>query len=171
MHALFRRIPLALLGLFLSCVTASAATVFIQPPCTTGNNICTTVTSSSPFPLTLRSYTFNAPRAGRAAVTLTGTMLCANAPNASFAIVDLVTQITNSASVAPVVNPGGLRHAKTMFGTGFGVSDTFNVSTTRGIAYSSAGPKTVFFRIANLRLDATITCSFYNLSFVVTFAP
>ena len=171
MHALFRRILLALLGLFLSCVTASAANVFIQPACVGGNNICTTVTSGSTFPRTLRSFTFNAPGAGRAAVTLTGTMLCANAPNASFAIVDLVTQITTAPTATPVVNPGGLRHAKTMFGTGFGVSDTFNVSTTRGLFYPTGGQKTVYFRIANLRLDATITCSFYNMTFVVTYTP
>jgi hypothetical protein len=171
MQSLFRRISLALLGVFLSCTTALAATVFIQPPCAGGNNICTSVSSSTTFPRTLRSFTFNAPRAGAAAVTLTGTMLCANAPDASFAIVDLITQITTGAGVTPVVNPGGLRHAKTMFGTGFGVADTFNVSTTRGISYPTAGPKTVFFRVANLRLDATITCSFYNMSFVVTYLP
>jgi hypothetical protein len=172
MQALFRSIALAVFGFTLFCAAASAATVFFQGGCASGNNICTSVTSSTTFPRTLRSFTFNAPRAGRAHVTLNGSMVCSNAQNASFAVADLITQINTLASATPTINGGGgLRHAIVMFGTGFGTSDTFNLASSREVTYSSGGPKTLYFRIANLRLDATITCSFYNMAFTVTYTP
>jgi hypothetical protein len=172
MQALFRSISLALLGFVLSCAAASAATVFFQGGCASGNNICTSVNSSTTFPRTLRSFTFNAPGPGRAHVAFHGSMLCSNAPNASFAIVDVITQINTLANATPIINQGGgLRHAETMFGTGFGVTSTFNLHSTREVTYGSGGPKTVYFRITNLRLDATITCSFYNMAFTVTYTP
>lgn len=115
MQALFRAISLALVGLFFSSVAAVAATVFTQANCVAGNNFCTSINSSTTFPRTVRSFTFNAPSAGRAVVTLTGSMVCDNAPNASYAIVDLITQITTSGSGAPVVSPGGMRLAETMY--------------------------------------------------------
>jgi hypothetical protein len=99
-------------------------------------------------------------------------MVCSNAPNASFAVVDVITQITAAANAIPIINAGGgLRHALLMFGTGFGTSNTFNLASTREVTYSSAGSKTVHFRITSLRLDPTIICSFYNMSFVVTYTP
>jgi hypothetical protein len=121
------------------------------------------------LPRTLRSFTFNAPGPGRAHVTFNGSVVCSNAPNASFAIIDVITQITTAPNATAVINGlGGLRFAQTMFGTGSGVSNTFNISSSPGVSYTSGGPKTVYFRITNRRLDATITCSFYNMTFVVS---
>jgi hypothetical protein len=172
MHALFRSLPLTLLGLVVSCASVSAGTVFGQDGCASGNEACTFVDSSTAFPVTLRKFNFDAPGAGRAQVAFNGTMVCSNAPNASFAVADLITQITTKADAVPTINKGGgLRHAILMFGTGFGTSDTFNLASTSEVSYSSGGRKSVYFRITNLRLDATVTCSFFNMSFVVTHTP
>jgi hypothetical protein len=162
---------LAILGFALWSTAAVASNVFFQATCGSGNTACTSISPSTKFPATLRSFPFFAPTAGRAEVSFHGAMICSNG-QAAPRVVDLVTQIVATSGAIPIINGGGgLRHAIVILPSGGGTTDSFNLASTRGLIISGAGTKTVYFRITSLRFDAGTSCDLYNLTFSVVFTP
>src|SRR3954467_3715147 len=139
-----------------------------QPPCSVGSGRECTNFGSGIVGLghfSVRDFTFKAPSKGNAEVSFHGSLLCADTTAAS-KVVDLVTQITNSADAA--AQPDGLRQATVLAPN---TSQTLNLASTRVVAFKAAGSQTFHLDVRPLRIDAGADCSLYNAAFTVVFVP
>jgi hypothetical protein len=163
----------ALFG-FLSflCGAAAAATIKSQEPCVTLGGFCIFFDQDDPIPV-VRSIRFDAPGPGVASVTLHGSMACSNlAEPGNDRVIDLASQIVKSADAPPDPNgPGGLRHALVLFSNTAGVTDSFNLASTRDFKIGKAGVQRYYFKIDRLRMDASTSCYVFNAAFSVLFVP
>jgi hypothetical protein len=164
-------------GLVPTAPARSAAVISAQGPCTVsvdqaGSCLAFNYNFPPDIPI-VRTYSFTAPSAGKAEVTLHGTLYC-SAGGGIAAVVDLTSQIVTHSTDVPQVNgAGGLRQAM-VFPAGPGsqnLSMTFNLASTRALTYSTGGKKTVYFKIARARMDPTTACFIYNAAFTVAFIP
>jgi hypothetical protein len=86
-------------------------------------------------------------------------------------VVDVATQIRTDTSAADMNGPGELRHAVVLKPTpanALSTSDTFNLASTRVIAFTSSGNKTLRFILTQLRMGAGTSCLAYNATFSVS---
>ena len=158
-------------ALFFGAADASAAAqIKSQAPCTNGGDNCFNFGSgiAGVGNFDIRAFAFTAPSKGSASVTFHGSLLCGVPPGGVAKVVDLVTQITNSASTALQQGPGGMRQAAVIFPN---TSQTFNLASTRVFTFSAAGSQTFRFRVRPLRIDAGANCYIYNAAFSVIFIP
>jgi hypothetical protein len=126
---------------------------------------------ADPIPV-VRAFLFNAPNAGAGLLTFNGTMSCTSFNTSTFAVTDFASQIVTAANAVPTVQgPGGLRHGMVLLPNSTGNTDTFNLASTRVISFPAAGPRTFYFKLAKLRMDANTRCYVYNATFSITFAP
>lgn len=120
----------------------------------------------------VRAFSFNAPSKGTGILTFNGSMSCSSFNTETSAVVDLASQIvTNVNAAASVSGPGGLRHGVRILPDSLGNSDSFNLASTRTIRFAAAGPKTFYFKLTSLRMDALTSCYVYNAAFSMSFAP
>lgn len=149
---------------------SAAALIKSQAPCTNGGDTCFNfgVGSVGLGNFDIRSFAFTAPSKGSASVTFHGSLLCAAPPGTSAKVVDLVTQITNSASAAQQQGPGGMRQAAVILAN---TSQTFNLASTRVFTFNAKGTQTFRFRVRPLRIDSGANCYIYNAAFSVIFIP
>lgn len=148
---------------------SAAAVIKSQAPCTNGGDDCFNFGSGivGLGNFDMRSFSFTAPSKGSASVTFHGSLLCGVPPGIA-KVVDLVTQITNSASTAMENGPGGMRQAAVILGN---TSQTFNLASTRVFTFSKAGTQTFHFRVRPLRIDSGANCYIFNAAFSVIFIP
>jgi len=164
------------LGLLMSTTDVRAAgptLLFAQPPCSHASGFCLKFRDSDPLSV-VRSYGFTLPAAGRAQVIFDGTMQCENqafSMGTNFGVVDLISQIvpTTTEAVSHTGSSGGRVALRLESGGSF--STSLNLHSMRTIAYTSGGPKTVYFRLARLRMDAGTVCYVHSAAFSVTFVP
>jgi hypothetical protein len=117
----------------------------------------------------IRSFQFNAPSKGTAAVSFHGSLVCANQNVPGDRVVDFETQIVGAPGAEPnMKGPGGLRLAARLL---FGTSDTFNLASTRVVSIPAAGARTLYFKIAPRQMDTNTYCLVYNAVFTVQFVP
>jgi hypothetical protein len=155
----------------LACVAAFAAPASAfkmqqQAPCP---GVCKVINNSTAFPLLVRSFTFNSPSAGKAAVHFHGSMMCSGTAGFGF---NLNTQITDAAGGNPnPVGPGGLKV--------FGRADTsagdmpFNLASNRVFNVTS-GNNVFNFKIGSgggTPINPNTICFVYNASFTVIMLP
>lgn len=162
---------LAIGVLSLSIADASAAALIrSQGPCDSGNGSCFNfgVGISGVGTFEIRQFAFASPSKGSASVTFQGSIVCGGANTAGNKVVDLVTQITNSATTASQSGPGGMRLATVLAPN---TSQTFNLASTRVFTFNSAATQTFRFRVRPLRIDAGTNCFIYNAAFSVVFIP
>lgn len=120
----------------------------------------------------VRTFSFNAPSKGTGILTFNGSMSCSSFNTETSAVVDLASQIvTNVNAAASISGPGGLRHGILILPNPSGNTDSFNLASTRTIKFATAGPKTFFFKLTALRMDALTSCYVYNAAFSMSFAP
>lgn len=159
-------------GILLACVTAFGSPAFAsklvqQAPCP---SICKVINDSTSLPLTVRSFTFNAPNKGTALVHFHGSMMCSGAAGFGF---NFNTQIVNVPGANPnAVGPGGLKV--------FGRSDDsagdmpFNLASNR-VFKVDQGNNVFFFKIGQnapgTGLNPGTLCFVYNASFTVLLLP
>jgi hypothetical protein len=161
---------------------SETAEIFFQQPCP--RTPCTIIPASAPLPATVRSFTFNAPTAGRALVRLHGSMTCENVSDEAAGdpeadtrqFVSIRTQIgTDPDAAFEADDAGGARHAVVLLPEPDGTFDTLNLASTRAFVISSSGPRTYYFKLAfrpGMSLRGPLTkCAFYNLAFSVVFVP
>jgi hypothetical protein len=168
---------LSVLSVF--ATAAVAAEIRTQLPCTSPSGYCLRFFAEDDEIPVIRTFRFNAPSAGTAAVGFHGSLVCSGpivAPiNSTDTVVDLVTQIVAAADAVPVVSGrGALRLATVLKHTpehALISSDTFNLASTRVFPIQAAGTQTYRFKIAALRMDALTTCLVYNAAFTVHFVP
>ena len=155
------------------------ALIRTQPPCVTasGTQPCLQFRPAD-FPTNpIRSFSFNAPGAGTAAVSITGSMFCEDADDVvTQRVVDIVAQIVPMAGSVPNIHgPGALRHGARIgapaAADGLGLSTTFNLASTRVFAINAAGLQQYHFKIRNQRMDGRIRCTIYDAAFTVIFIP
>jgi hypothetical protein len=174
--------PLLLVGLLvswcgLSDAALAAAVIKTQAPCTAGGGLwCVTFDSFSSTIPVIRSFSFNAPSKGTAAVTFHGSILCGSIFDYSHPdVIDLVSQIVTTSDATPSASgPGGLRLAVVVppvWSTLSGSIDSFNLASTRVFTIAAAGAKTYYFKIAKLRMDGESYCVVSNGAFTVVFVP
>jgi hypothetical protein len=133
---------------------------------------CLTLENNSSGDAIGRSFSFNAPSAGKASVTFNGSMSCSTFINSGFVVADIATQIvTSPLTAANIAGPSGLRHGTVLLPSPAGNTHSFNLASNRVINYTGPGPKTVHFKLSTLRLDPGVTCFVYNETFSVTFTP
>jgi hypothetical protein len=151
----------------------AAANIVSQPPCTSGSGYCLQFQAGNPIPV-IRSINFNAPSAGKAAVTFHGSMVCSNG-SVTDKVVDFATQIVFRSTDTPVVDgPGGMRQAIVLKDSSdhtFNTTDSLNLASTRYVTFTAAGRRTFYFKIVPLRMDASTSCVVYNAAFTVLFLP
>jgi len=179
MNRLILRVLLSV-AIGILCTTAAVAQPVIrtQTPCplavpggTGAGAYCFFFDPADPIPI-VRAFPFNAPSAGKGLLTFHGTMSCSSFNTTTFAVTDFASQIvTDVNAVADVKGPGGLRHGMVLLPNSTGNSDVFNLASTRVIPISAAGPRTFYFKLARLRMDANTRCYVYNAAFSITFAP
>lgn len=156
--------------------TASAAPLIAaQAPCATPDGWCKTFDGPNPTIPTIRTFSFNAPSRGKAAVTFHGSLYCQSFSFDNPKNIDLATQIVTTATAVPnAQGPGGLRFAQVMqpepSKAGF-PSDTFSLASTRIVPIAAAGRQTYYFRITPLLMDNETACYVYNAAFSVVFIP
>ena len=117
---------------------------------------------NDPIPI-IRSYSFSVPVAGNAEGTFHGSLTCSH-NSTTLKTVQLTTQITTVNINPRYFGPGGMLYSARFIGT-----DTFNLASTRVISYSTAGTKTVYFKIARVSMNSGLTCSVYTANFSVVF--
>lgn len=173
-HARALSFAACLTGLIGFVDAASAAVIKTQPPCGTVDKYCLVFSGGDEIPV-VQSFTFNAPSAGKAAVSFHGSLVC---DNITFVdkVVDFVTQIVTSASSVPVMNgPGAMRLSavlKNQLGHELKLStDSFNLASTRVFDIGAAGAKTFYFKIKPVRMDPITACRVYSGAFTVQFVP
>ena len=162
------------------CTTLAVAQPVIrtQAPCplavpggTGSGAYCFTFGPGNPIPIVC-AFAFNVPNAGAGLLTFNGTMSCSSFNTTTYAVVDFASQIVTAANAVPdVKGPGGLRHGVVLLPNSVGNTDTFNLASTRVIAFPAAGLRTFYFKLARLRMDANTRCYVYNAAFSITFAP
>lgn len=162
------------------CTTAVMAQPVIrtQAPCplavpggTGAGAYCFSFAPGDPIPI-VRAFPFNAPSAGKGSLTFHGTMSCSSFNTTTYAVTDFVSQIVTDVNAVPdVKGPGGLRHGVVLLPNSVGNTDTFNLASTRVISIPAAGPRTFYFKLAPLRMDANTRCYVYNAAFSITFVP
>jgi hypothetical protein len=161
------------LGVVLASPASAAAMIVSQAPCATSAGYCLFfLPSTDPIPV-IRSIKFNAPSAGTASVSFHGTLYCGNSgSDGNSRVVDVVSQIVDRSIRVPDVNgPGGLRHAIVLFGWNKGTSDSFSLASTRNFTITAPGTQAYFFKMQQLRMDASTVCYVYNATFTVIFIP
>jgi hypothetical protein len=150
---------------------SAAALIQTQAPCANGGASCFNfgvgIVGLGQFDI--RTFTFRAPSKGNAAVSFHGSLLCGADLSAGNKVVDLVTQITNSAGATAQPNlPGGLRQATVLAPN---TSQTLNLASSRMVRFNAAGSQTFHFAVRPLRIDAGTNCYIYNAAFTVIFIP
>jgi hypothetical protein len=167
------------LGTLLVAGPSFAAFTVTQPPCNpnpTFSLACSSFTART-SPEIVRSFTFNAPSAGVALVMFHGSVYCQTLHTSRPVIVDFVSQIVTSPTVAAFAHePGGQRHSAVLdalgtAGTGIFAAQTFNLASTRAIPIGAAGANTVYFRMRRVAMDGVVTCKVYSPAFTVSFTP
>lgn len=148
--------------------SASAANVFNQAPCVPGPD-CGTLLVGGPDPRTVRSYVFNAPRAGHAEVHFTGSLVCTS-DESQGKTVAFDTQITGGITAPVIGSPSALRHSGFLPAVS-GSTLTFNLASSRAIQVAAAGPVRIFFMLGVNEIDSDMSCAFYNNAFNVVFTP
>ena len=160
---MFQRLAsLATLGGVLVLFTAPASAVALirnQAPCFIGGGIqaCKKFRAAT-LPTKSRGFSFSAPSAGRAAVSITGSMFCDDISDVpGQRVVDLVTQIVPTAGAVPnLAGPSAIRHVARVGasgGDGFGLSTSFNLASTRVFGINAAGAQQYHFNMRALRMD------------------
>ncbi|HMR30658.1 MAG TPA: hypothetical protein PKA13_02225 [Geminicoccaceae bacterium] len=149
---------------------SAAAVIKSQSPCTNGGDTCFNFGSGivGLGNFSIRTFSFTAPSKGSASVTFHGSLLCGVPAGTNAKVVDLVTQITNSASTAQQQGPGGMRQAAVILSN---TSQTFNLASTRVFTFNAKGTQTFQFRVRPLRIDSGVNCYIYNAAFSVIFIP
>jgi hypothetical protein len=150
----------------------AATEITTQAPCVNGGGYCVFFDSNASTIPVIRSFTFNAPRKGTAAVSFHGSLYCGNTVN-TVQVIDLVSQIVTRSTATPSASgPGGLRQAVVLTQAPIqGSRDSFNLASTRVFPISGAGSRTYHFKIEKLRMDNYSYCYVYNAAFTVVFAP
>jgi hypothetical protein len=151
---------------------ADAATIKEAPVCKKGGDICLLFGYSGAIPV-VKSFTFNAPRAGTALVSFHGSMQCLNnsATAGDTGVIDLTAQIVNDATPPSYQEPGGLRITMRLPPGGtVDYSLPVNLGSSRVIALT-AGAHTFSFKIVRNRMDFNTDCTVYNGNFTVVFVP
>jgi hypothetical protein len=158
------------IGAMAAGAASAAALIQTQSPCNNGGDACFNFgVGIGGGQFDIRAMTFTAPSKGRADVSFHGSVVCGAANTPGNKVVDLVTQITNSASAIAAPNlPGGLRQATVLAPN---TSQTLNLASTRVITFPAAGTQTFRFRVRPLRIDAGTNCFIYNAAFTVIFIP
>ena len=161
----FASIAVLIAGFAAFAMPAFAFKLQQQQPCA---GICKQLTFETQFPLTVRSFTFNAPSKGRALVHFHGSIVCSGAAGYGF---NLNSQITDASNANPnSVGPGGLK----LFGRADDSAGEmpFNLASNRVFAVEE-GNNTFFFRIGGggLPLNPGTQCFIYNASFTVLLLP
>lgn len=152
---------------------SAAAVIRTQAPCAGPSGYCLRFDAGAAIPV-IRSFQFNAPSKGTAAVSFHGSLVCSNGAIAD-KVVDFATQIVTSAGAVPVVNgPGALRLAMVLKDSpehALATTDSFSLASTRVFGIAAAGVRTFYFKIASLRMDASTFCLVYDATFTVQFVP
>jgi hypothetical protein len=151
----------------------AAAVIKTQNPCTTSEGICLRFGNTGAIP-TIRSFQFTAPSKGTAAVTFHGSLQCAIGPAVpSPAGVELESQIVATGAAIPDMDgPGGLRHGTVLVPAGGRrITHSFNLASTRVVAFTAAGAKTFHFKIARRLMEPGSFCTVQNGAFTVVFVP
>lgn len=155
---------------------AQAASIAAQGPCVLTDGLCMSFTDSSGEIPTVRGFAFDMPVAGSALVNFQGMVQCYN-PVSTVSVIDLVGQIVTTAAAVPdPTAPGGIHSSNvlppfTNVPSATTYSLTTNFSTTRKLAYNTAGTKRVFFRIARARMDGGSKCRVFSAAFNVITVP
>ncbi|MFO1036335.1 MAG: hypothetical protein U1E45_05790 [Geminicoccaceae bacterium] len=156
---------------------AEAAKVISQTPCSgTCAEFYVSGGTATRIP-TIASFSFDAPARSTALVTFNGSAFCNLSAEAFHGVVDLVSQITTGTAAPSQAGPGGARHTMVLTNPSLDLlnflPDTvpLNVAATRAITYATAGRKTVYFKVARLRMDDGTSCAFTNTAFTVLLIP
>jgi hypothetical protein len=162
------------LGMLSLSGTTQAAGMFSQSPCVNSAGYCQTFTDETAIP-TIRSFTFNLPRASSVQATLHGTLYCGlrgSFGSEDSKVIDLVSQILTDDGAVSVNGPGALRHVGVPY-VGFNTTQSmsFNLASTRVINYTSGGNKTLRFKISKSRMDSQTVCFVYHAAFSVVYTP
>ena len=166
--SLLTLVPASIIGQAAPANAAVTAKIFAQQPCATSTGYCSAFTNAFAGAIfSLAFYIFKAPGKGSAAASVMGTAYCSNAgPNP--AVVDFVTQVSNSDNAPNPSGPGGLRQAGVLAGHG---SATFNLASTRTFPINKAGNFDILLLGKELLLNAGVTCYVYDTAFTVVFIP
>ena len=145
------------------------ASIRSQTPCPAPpGGACITINEGTSLPITVRSFTFNAPVNSVGNIAFEGSMSCFEVASNQVTI-DLATQISPSPDRAPDFNgPGALRHRATLGDLGTRV--TFNLASSRVRPFPTGGNQTVHFRLGGTVPNFT-SCEIYNAAFTVTLTP
>jgi hypothetical protein len=158
--------------LFAASSANAAAVIRQQAPCNDGGQ-CANFSSVSVIP-TIRTYSFAAPGVGTAAVTLNGTMQCANfqvADGDAFGVIDLSSQIVEGAAAPNSLGPGGARYpVRIPKANPASFSNVTSLAITR-VFIVTAGTHAYSYKMTRNRMDVGTTCAVYNAYFTVVFVP
>ncbi|MFO1036331.1 MAG: hypothetical protein U1E45_05770 [Geminicoccaceae bacterium] len=166
---------LTLLGVLAS--PAPAASVVTQTPC---SGTCATFAvdaGGTPTAIpTIATFSFDVPANTTATVLFNGTGFCtAFDIGPGYGVIDLVAQITTGTQAPTQDGPGGARHVMAhLVKQGRTLEQNtwpLNLAATRVVAYRTAGRKTVYFKIARLRMDRLTDGAITNTGFTVILTP
>jgi hypothetical protein len=149
---------------------AGAAQLISQPAC--APNPCFSFANGISSPFFVRTFGFNAAKAGLAQVSFEGSLTCSIPQNLTgVRVVDFSTQIMKTGSSAPPNGSavGGLRIARTFTGSA-PQTDSFSLSTSRAMNLI-AGSNAVSVLLNIHRMDSDVFCSVFNASFTVLLTP
>src|SRR5438128_1088414 len=113
---------------------------------------CKFFASADPIPI-IRAFKFSLPNPGNILVSFHGRLECNQTSGTDVGEVNLSAQIvTDRAAVVDENGPGGLHYHSVLSGN----PAVFNLAATRVISYSTAGSKTVRFKMSRVFQNASV---------------
>ncbi len=160
-------------AVWLISLQPAAADLLTQAPCEYSSGRCIAFDpSTAPIPV-VRSFTFDV--VGKALVRFDGTMQCVVSSTVNNQdVIDLASQIVFRPEDTPDYSgPGGGRFAMRLHMNSGAIdsSGAVNLSSSRLIEYKNPGQATVYFKIAQLRMDPGTNCSVLSAAFSVITSP
>jgi hypothetical protein len=159
------QLTLGILASVFAALPARADVIKQQPPCPAIS--CAGLVSNGT--VTARSFTFNAPRRGKAIVSFQGVLYCLNNnPNQIFIFAE--SQIVENNATPSAGGPSGLDYQQAVPAATLGSgTESFNLSSTRVFNINGAGARTFQFRVTAGSIPANAGCSVRHGAFLVHF--